>query len=72
MAKSYAVISALFNATLYMDKATGKPVDAPPVRQSRLMPVDEGSLVAAVQSAIKASDDTDVWHRNVSYGNASS
>ncbi len=45
MAKSYTLISALFNATLYMDKATGKPVDAPPVRQSRLMPVDEGALL---------------------------
>ncbi len=36
----------------------GKPVDAPPVRQSRLVPVDEGGLVAAIQGTIKASDET--------------
>ncbi|KAL0053890.1 hypothetical protein WJX82_000676 [Trebouxia sp. C0006] len=47
-----------FNATLYMDEATGKPVDAPPVRQSRLVPVDEGGCVAAIQGTIKASDET--------------
>ncbi|KAL0034942.1 hypothetical protein WJX79_001785 [Trebouxia sp. C0005] len=47
-----------FNATLYMDEATGKPVDAPPVRQSKLVPVDQGGLVAAIQGTIKASDET--------------
>ena len=41
-----------------MDEPDGKPVDAPPVRQSRLVPVVQGDLVAAIQRTIKACDKT--------------
>ncbi|DBA98912.1 TPA: hypothetical protein ACH3X1_014659 [Trebouxia sp. C0004] len=47
-----------FNATLYLDEITGKPVDAPLVRQSRLVPGDQGGLAAAIQGIITASDET--------------
>ena len=47
-----------YNATLFTDESTGKPVDATPLRQSNLVKVDVAGLVATIQGAVRASDAT--------------
>ena len=47
-----------FNATVFTDESTGKPVDAAPLRQSKTVKVDVAGLVAAIYGAVKASNET--------------
>ena len=49
-----------FNATLFANEPTGEPVDATHtlLRQSKTVKIDVAGLVATIQGAIKASDQT--------------